>query len=73
MPGAATADEQDLVKYCLSRAGWKKPDKYVVVDDTWAGLVAGTLSYSGTCVFAGTGASIYVNSEEEDLVSTFKA
>lgn len=63
MPGAATPDEQALVKLCLSRAGWKELSKCIIVDDTWAGLVAGTASYIGTCAFAGTGASIYVNEE----------
>jgi len=66
MPGAGTSDDQDLVNYCLSLAGWKEAGKTLVVDDTWAGLVAGTLSYTGTCAFAGTGASIYVHVDEEN-------
>ena len=61
MPGAGTTKDQALIEVCLLRPEWKDPSKYLILDDTWAGLVAGTLSSSGSCVFAGTGASIYMN------------
>lgn len=61
MPGAGTTKDQALIEVCLLRPEWKDPNKYLILDDTWAGLVAGTSSSSGTCVFAGTGASIYMN------------
>lgn len=60
MPGAGTKQDQALIEVCLLRPLWKDSKRYLILDDTWAGLVAGTWSSRGTCAFAGTGASIYV-------------
>lgn len=61
MPGAATDEEHYRVLAALTAAGWKRTENVFVVDDTWAGLVAGTNSLTGVCAMAGTGASVYVS------------
>ena len=69
MAGASTKGDQALVKVCLLQPYWSQDMKFKILDDTWAGLIAGTFSTNGTCVFAGTGASVYVNdnSGEEEI------
>ena len=65
MPGAATEEDQAITDACLCMAGWRETEQYSIVDDTWAGLVAGAFLYNGTCAFAGTGASVYTCVNEE--------
>jgi N-acetylglucosamine kinase-like BadF-type ATPase len=60
LPGAATETDQLLTEFCIHQNGWRDVSKYTVVDDTWAGLYAGTFSASGVCAFAGTGASVFI-------------
>jgi N-acetylglucosamine kinase-like BadF-type ATPase len=60
LPGAAYDEDQELARLCLHRSTWTPVRKCRIVDDTWAGLVGGTLQTKGICAFAGTGASIYV-------------
>jgi N-acetylglucosamine kinase-like BadF-type ATPase len=63
--GAASEEDQALIEICLLRNGWNSgTQNYQVVDDTWAGLLGGALSYAGTCAFSGTGASVYVGDPE---------
>lgn len=60
--GAATERDRLATQICFIDAGWpaEQRESISVVDDTWAGLLAGVLSYDGLCAFAGTGASVYV-------------
>jgi N-acetylglucosamine kinase-like BadF-type ATPase len=62
LPGASKEIDRDLAETCLGRCGWKNRLRFTIVDDTWAGTIAGTLSGFGICAFAGTGASVYVGS-----------
>ncbi|HTI69386.1 MAG TPA: hypothetical protein VMF06_05445 [Candidatus Limnocylindria bacterium] len=65
LAGAAFLEDQNLAASRLSarytvaleQSSYKR---FVVVDDTWAGLVAGTFGLTGTCACAGTGASVFV-------------
>lgn len=59
--GAATESDRLLTEICFAGAGWELFRKNLtVVDDTWAGLLAGTLASNGICGFSGTGSSVYV-------------
>ncbi|MBL9166680.1 MAG: hypothetical protein JNN07_02990 [Verrucomicrobiales bacterium] len=63
--GAARIDDQDRVWRNLASSYLGEDDptnraKFLVADDTWAGLLAGVFSYKGMCAFAGTGASVFV-------------
>src|SRR5256714_5355078 len=60
LPGAASGFDQQIAETCLILNGWKDKRKYRIVDDTWAGLIAGLLDRRGICAFAGTGASVFV-------------
>jgi N-acetylglucosamine kinase-like BadF-type ATPase len=44
LPGVARTSEQKDAAYCLRVNDWHDESKYKIVDDTWAGLYAGTLS-----------------------------
>jgi N-acetylglucosamine kinase-like BadF-type ATPase len=57
--GAASRTDQDTIMRELIEPRYETT-KFLIADDTWAGLLAGTLGYRGTCAFAGTGASVYV-------------
>jgi N-acetylglucosamine kinase-like BadF-type ATPase len=67
LPGAGAVDDQALAKISLLQPYWASREHYTVLDDTWAGLVAGTFTCRGTCAFAGTGASIYVNDKDKKV------
>lgn len=71
MPGAGAEDDLALIKVCLVRPIWKEESRCLILDDTWAGLVAGAFLSRGTCAFAGTGASIYVNDKVEKEVKFY--
>lgn len=59
--GAASVADQALLRVCLAEVfGETTNRQYIIVDDTWAGLVAGALTLKGTCAIAGTGASVFV-------------
>lgn len=62
IPGAASEADQAIVHATIVKAGWPfdQTAKLDVIDDTWAGLIAGTHSFRGICATAGTGASVYV-------------
>ena len=61
MAGAGTVTDHRLIEHFLLHDTWAEPNTYIILDDTWAGLLAGTLSCTGVCAFAGTGASVYVS------------
>lgn len=56
LPGVT--DERPSEK--LAAMPWSTEDCLQVVDDTWAGLMGGTLDRTGVCAIAGTGASVFV-------------
>lgn len=60
LPGAATKFEKEIAETCLLLNGWNNRSQYSIADDTWAGLIAGSLDRRGICVFAGTGAAVFV-------------
>src|SRR5262249_1231202 len=62
LPGVSSLADLELGQSCIRNAGWvvRSPDNYLVVDDTYAGLIGGALSTQGICAFAGTGASVYL-------------
>jgi N-acetylglucosamine kinase-like BadF-type ATPase len=66
LPGAATDTDQKLAEAALTRAGWGA-NNVSILDDTWAGLIAGLSSCRGICAFAGTGASVFVGHGSFDL------
>lgn len=66
LPGAATDTDQKLAETALTRAGWAGGN-VSILDDTWAGLIAGAHSCRGICAFAGTGASVFVGHGSFDL------
>ena len=60
LPGVTTNFDLTLGADCLANRGWTDPGCLQVVDDTWAGLIAGALSRTGICAIAGTGASVFI-------------
>jgi len=68
MAGAGTVADQRLIELFLLRDTWAEPKTYVILDDTWAGLLAGTFSCRGVCAFAGTGASVYVSEKVGETI-----
>ena len=59
--GGASDFDQAFISSAIRRVFIEKPLAEIkVIDDTWAGLIAGACSLRGTCAFAGTGASVYV-------------
>ncbi len=60
LPGASSDQDYELAKKCLQESGWPQSSEVRIVDDTWAGLVAGAFATRGICTVAGTGASVYV-------------
>jgi N-acetylglucosamine kinase-like BadF-type ATPase len=64
LPGVSSATDLARGKECIDEAGWPagKGDTSLVVDDTYAGLIAGARCTHGICAFAGTGASVYLGS-----------
>jgi N-acetylglucosamine kinase-like BadF-type ATPase len=71
LPGAATQVDQKLAEAALARAGWCFVP-VSILDDTWAGLIAGASSCRGICAFASTGASVFVGLGEFSLDRTHK-
>ena len=62
LPGVSTTQDLITGEKCVLDSSWPiaKTRNYCIVDDTYAGLVAGALSTQGICAFAGTGASVYM-------------
>lgn len=60
LPGAIASSDMSPVRDGLRLAGCRNVGEVRVLDDTWAGLAAGTLSLRGICAFAGTGASVFI-------------
>jgi N-acetylglucosamine kinase-like BadF-type ATPase len=58
-PGAAADEDRDWCSELLQDAGFDA-SSCMIIDDTWAGLVAGLGSLQGTCAFVGNGASVFV-------------
>ena len=66
LPGVSTYWDQDVGENCVAGSDWPRanPPNFCVVDDTFAGLIAGALSTRGICAFAGTGASVYMGTPD---------
>jgi N-acetylglucosamine kinase-like BadF-type ATPase len=60
LPGVGTDGDQKSFRHFLDGIGWKVNPRLALIDDTWAGLFAETLTASGVCAFAGSGASVFV-------------
>jgi len=69
VPGATTRHERKLASACLSLNGLTEK-QFSIVDDTWAGLIAGLQKPIGICAFAGTGAAVYVGLNETNFPLT---
>jgi len=62
LPGVSTTQDLKTGEKCVLGSSWPTSGtpNYCIVDDTYAGLIAGALSTQGICAFAGTGASVYM-------------
>lgn len=72
MPGVSTALDYRRVADNFSRLWNLEELDLLIVDDTWANLIAGSMCNRGISVIAGTGASVYIGIDDFHLGKTYK-
>lgn len=65
LPGAGRALDQKKAAEKIQFAGWTS-DRYLILDDTWAGLYEVTTEFPCLCAFSGSGASVAYARRESD-------
>jgi N-acetylglucosamine kinase-like BadF-type ATPase len=73
LPGVSTMHDLAIGHSIARLSKWQIGDtrNYAIVDDTYAGLIAGARSTRGICAFAGTGASVYMGTSDGEDCTYF--